>query len=362
MPAEIPGPSYRALAIGDFVLGNADLATAARIAGIPESDILDVLRARTEVTATEPGTGTPLLSIVIPVFNNATTLRELHRRLTKVLVPIGPGEIVLVDDGSSDTSAEIARELCGLDPAVRLIRLSRNFGQQAALTAGLDAARGSAVVLMDADLQDPPEMIPELVSQWRAGNDVVYMVRENRKERWFKRWCYAAFYRLFRYLAEVDVPLDSGEFSLLDRRVVTVLRSMPERSRFLRGLRSWSGFRQTSVPYDRPPRPSGESQYTWRRLLRLAADGLISFTDLPLRLTAALGITTALSGLVMLLFVLIIRLTALPLPVGWASSLAVILLLGGVQLTAVGMVGTYTARIYAEVKKRPLYVVMEQVG
>src|ERR1044071_6481305 len=212
----------------------------------------------------------PELSVVIPVFNNALTLRELHTRLTRVLAEIGPAEIIFVDDGSSDDSAEVVAELGKNDPAVRLIRLSRNFGQQAALTAGLDYSRGRAVVMMAADLQDPPERIADLVERWRQGCEVVYMVRANRKEGLLKRWSYGAFYRFFRLVADVDMPMHSGDFSLIDRQVVTTLKRMPERTRFLRGLPTWSGFRQASLTYDRPLRPSGESQYTVRRLVRLA--------------------------------------------------------------------------------------------
>ena len=356
--------TYRALAIGGYVLGRSDLSTAAAVSGVPPGVLAEAARAE----AGSPGERTggdqerPLLSIVVPVFNNATTLRELHRRLTDVLVPLGRFELVFVDDGSSDGSAEVLRELNAADPRTRVLRLSRNFGQQAALTAGLNVATGRGAVMMDADLQDPPEVIPDLVERWRAGNEVVYLVRRKRKENPAKRLAYSLFYRTFRYLAEVDVPLDSGEFSLLDRKVVDVLNGMPERSRFLRGLRSWSGFRQTAVEYDRPARPSGDSQYTWRRLVRLAADGLIGFSSGPLRLAAVLGLVTAVAGLVMLAVVLVIRVSAPNLPVGWTSSLAVMLLLGGTQLCTIGMVGAYIARIYAEVKNRPLYIVMERLG
>lgn len=354
---------YRSLAIGDYMLGRTDLRTAADLAGISISDLIEAVRARA-LTLDCHGTesGMPMLSIVVPVFNNATTLRELHARLNEVLISIGTFEILFVDDGSSDGSVDIIRELCEMDRAVRLIRLSRNFGQQVALTAGLDASRGSAVVMMDADLQDPPELIVDLVARWRAGYEVVYAVRKKRKENAPKRCAYALFYRIFRYLAEVDIPLDAGDFSLVDHKVVTVLRDMRECSRFLRGLRSWSGFRQTSVAYDRPPRPSGKSQYTLRRLLRLAADGLLGFSSAPLRLTALLGITTAVLGTVMLVIVLLTRLSTPSLPLGWASNLSVILLLDGIQLTTIGMVGAYVARIYAEVKNRPLYIVMERLG
>lgn len=351
--------------MGDYILGRVDLFTAAQVSGMPREEILTAVRKSVDRLADEDGAPAaaedPLLSVVVPVFNNETTLRELHHRLTHALVSLGTFEIVLVDDGSSDGSAAVARELCDSDSAVRFVRLSRNFGQQAALTAGIDSSRGSAVVMMDADLQDPPEMIPDLVRAWRAGNEVVCTVRQNRKESLLKRGAYSLFYRVFRYLAEVDMPLDSGEFSLLDRKVVDTLRSMPERSRFLRGMRSWSGFRQTSVPYDRPPRLAGSSQYTLRRLVRLAVDGLLGFSSAPLRLVSFAGVVTALLGIVLLGTVVVLRLSTPDLPIGWTSTLAGLLLVGGVQLMTVGVVGAYVARIYTEVKDRPLYVAMERV-
>ncbi|CAL9327129.1 glycosyltransferase family 2 protein [Streptomyces sp. SudanB182_2057] len=357
---------YRALALGDYVLGRTALYTAVRATGLSADDIVRLVRARADVpdheTSDGPDGAVPLLSVVVPVFNNATTLPELQLRLRRALAPIGTFEVVYVDDGSADGSVDVIRALHREDRTVRLLRLSRNFGQQAALSAGLDLARGSAVVMLDADLQDPPELIGDLVERWRAGHDVVCMVRRNRKEGPLKRLAYGLFYRVFRYLADIEVPLASGDFSLLDRKVVDVLRGMPERSRFLRGLRSWSGFRQTSIEYDRPLRPSGESQYTLRRLTKLAADGLLGFSSVPLRLVSSLGIATAAAGAVTLVLVLLARLSTLPLPVGWASLISVVLLAGGAQLTTIGMVGAYIARIYTEVKKRPLYVVMERLG
>ena len=357
---------YRALALGDYVLGRTDLAIAERASGIPADAIVRMVRTVADVppdgAPADRGPEAPLLSVVVPVFNNATTLRELHLRLRRALTPIGTFEILFVDDGSTDGSVDVIRELHREDRAVRLLGLSRNFGQQAALSAGLDVARGAAVIMLDADLQDPPELIGDLVERWQSGHEVVYMVRRNRKEGLLKRLSYAVFYRVFRYLADVEMPLASGDFSLLDRKVVTVLRAMPERSRFLRGLRSWSGFRQASIEYDRAPRPSGESQYTLRRLTRLAADGLLGFSSIPLRLVSSLGIGTACAGAVMLLLVLLARLSTLSLPVGWASTISVVLLAGGAQLTTIGVVGAYVARIYNEVKQRPLYIVMERLG
>jgi dolichol-phosphate mannosyltransferase len=348
---------YRSLAVGDYLLGRTDLGTAARLAEMTTTELTSLVS-----TAAAGSVGQPMLSVVVPVFNNETTLVELHRRVREVAAPLGTFELILVDDGSADDSAEVARAICDGDPAVRFIRLSRNFGQQAALSAGLDAARGSAVVMMDADLQDPPELIAELVRRWRDGNDVVCALRRNRKESLGKRAAYALYYRALHYLAEIDITLDSGEFSLLDRKVVEIIRAMPERGRLLRGMRSWSGFRQSAVAYDRPARESGRSQYTLRRLVRLAIDGLVGFSSVPLQLVSALGMITALLGLVLFAVIVGIRLTSPDLPIGWTSTLGGILLVGGVQLITIGMVGAYVSRIYTEVRNRPLYVVMERVG
>ncbi|MDJ1134982.1 glycosyltransferase family 2 protein [Streptomyces iconiensis] len=365
---ESPDALRRSLVIGNYALGLSDLSTAEQLSGIPGPEIIRVLReGAVRNGVQERGhhapeeAGAPLLSVVVPVFNNATTLGELCARLRAELAKLGTFEIVFVDDGSSDGSAELLYGLAEAHPAaVRLLRLSRNFGQQAAISAGLDASRGSAVVIMDADLQDPPELIAEMVRQWRAGNDAVCTVRRNRKEGVVKRACYSVFYRCFRYLAEMDVPLDSGEFSLLDRKVVDTLCAMPERSRFLRGLRSWSGFRQTSIAYDRPARPSGESQYTVRRLFRLATDGLLAFSSVPLRISSLLGLLSSALGMALLCVIVVARLTTASLPLGWTSNLAVLLLVSGAQLATVGMLGAYVSRIYAEVKNRPLYIVMDR--
>lgn len=347
----------RSAAVGDYILGRLDLATAAETAELSPDGLREAVCER---AADRPDSGTaPELTIVVPVYNNAGTLHELHRRLTAVLDSAGCAEVVYVDDGSRDSSVEVLAELHARDQRVRVLRLSRNFGQQAALTAGLDVAAGRAVVMMDADLQDPPEVLPKLMECWRAGFEVVYAVRARRQEGRLKRACYRGFYRVYRYLAETDVPLDSGDFCLLDRRVVEVLRQMPERTRFLRGMRSWTGFRQTGVPYDRNVRGAGESQYSVRRLLRLAADGLVSFSNVPLRLAAFIGLLSSLLGLVLLFFVAVVVAVDASVPTGWASTLSVPLLIGGVQLTMLGVVGAYVARIYAEVKKRPMYVVQD---
>jgi dolichol-phosphate mannosyltransferase len=302
------------------------------------------------------------LSVVIPVLDEEDNLPELHRALTEVLSGLGTYEIVFVDDGSEDSSAEIVLDLAERDPSVKLVRFSRNFGHQAALSAGLDHAAGQAVVFMDADLQDPPQLLVELVEQWQAGGEVVYAIRTKRQAPPLKRAAYFLFYRLFQRLAEMDVPLDSGAFCLMDRRVADAIRSLPERNRFLPGLRSWVGFRQVGVPYDRPERRAGEAKYTTRRLVKLALDGLLSFSSFPLRLASYLGFFTSALGVLYTLFAVFARLFVGELPAGWTSTIAILLTVSGVQLIMTGVLGEYLARTYEETKGRPLYVVRDAHG
>ena len=301
-----------------------------------------------------------MLSVVIPVYNEEETLRELHRRLTAALPP--DREIVLIDDGSTDGSWATLTELAATDPSLRLRRLSRNFGHQAAITAGLDAARGDAVVVMDADLQDPPEVIPELVARWREGFDVVYAVRASRSgESRFKLLTSKLFYRTLRWMAGSDIPADAGDFRLMSRRVVDALAAMPERARFLRGMTSWVGFRQTGVEYRRNPRYAGESKFPLRKMLRFAADGITSFSTVPVQIVTWLGFSLVAFCFVVLGWVIYTRFFTDQSAPGWASLLAVVLLLGGVQLLSLGIIGQYVARIFDEAKQRPLYFVEESV-
>ena len=304
--------------------------------------------------------GEPLLSVVIPIYNEQATLSELYRRLMHVLsenLAELAYEIVFVNDGSTDGSIQILSELHADDPAVKVVNLSRNFGHQAALTAGLDYAKGDAVICMDGDVQDPPEIIPTLVARWRDGNDVVYAVRKLRKEGFIKRGCYAAFYRLLRRLSMVSVPLDAGDFALMDRRVVDCLKALPERSRFIRGLRTWVGFRQTGVEYEREKRFAGVPKYTWSKLVHLAVNGLLSFSALPLRMATAVGFMISfcsLLGIIVALYLKLFTDQAIP---GWTATVIPILVLGGIQLLSIGILGEYIAQIFDEVKQRPLYLV-----
>ena len=303
-------------------------------------------------------------SFVIPVFNERETLPELHRRLSDVIGQLdGEAELLFVDDCSWDGSYDLLTELGSRDPRVRVIRFARNFGHQVAITAGLDHAAGDAVIVMDADLQDPPEVVPDLVARWQEGYEVVYAVRERRSgESWFKRATAAWFYRILRRIAHVDMPLDAGDFRLVDRRAVDVFRSMRERARYVRGMFSWVGFRQIGVPYARSERFAGEPKYSYRKSLTLAVDGLVSFSNAPLR--AALVAGFAFSALAFLLgvFALVAKLAGAFVVPGWASILVVVSFLGGVQLTLMGMLGLYVGRIYEEVKERPIYVVRETIG
>ena len=301
-----------------------------------------------------------MLSVVIPVFNEEETLAELYRRLARAVTADDVWEIVFVDDGSSDGSWELMCGLAAPDTRVRLIRLSRNFGHQAAITAGLNAARGDAVVVIDADLQDPPELISELVSRWRDGYDVVYAVRTARAgESRARLLSISVFYGLLRRIAGNDIPENAGDFRLMSRAVIDALASMPERARFLRGMTSWVGFRQTAVEYRRDPRFAGASKYPPRKLLRLALDGITSFSTVPIKLVTWLGFALVVFCLGVLGWTLYTRFFTNAAPQGWTSLLVVVLLLGGVQLLSLGILGQYIARIFDEVKQRPLYLVSE---
>lgn len=301
-----------------------------------------------------------MLSVVVPVFNEEDTLRELHARLSAALPPVEDWEIVLVDDGSTDGSWSVMRELATADPRLRLVRLSRNFGHQPAITAGLQAARGDAVVVIDGDLQDPPELIPQLVSRWRDGYDVVYAVRVQRDgENAVRLTAISFFYRLLRRLSRDDIPANAGDFRLVSRRVVDALATMPERARFLRGMTSWVGFTQTGVEYKRDARYAGTSKYPPRKLVRLALDGIVSFSSVPIKLVSWLGFALVMFCGVVLSWTLYTRFFTHSAPQGWTSLLVVVLLLGGVQLLSLGIIGEYVARIFDEVKQRPLYFVAE---
>jgi len=305
------------------------------------------------------------VTFIVPFLNERENLPELYRRLRQVMdAEPEEWEILFVDDGSTDDSARWVAETAQKDSRVKLLRLSRNFGHQVAITAGMDHAAGDAAVIMDADLQDPPEVVPRLLEKWREGCEVVYAVRSRRHgESWAKKVLAAAFYRLFRRMASVDVPLDAGDFRLLDRKVVEALRQVREQHRFVRGLTSWVGFRQCAVEYERQPRHAGRTKYPVWKSLNLAWDAITSFSGAPLRWMTGMGILVSLGGLGLAGKIIWSRIfrpeTMQP---GWASVMAVVLFLGGVQLICLGLLGQYLSRVFEETKKRPLYFIRERVG
>jgi dolichol-phosphate mannosyltransferase len=307
----------------------------------------------------------PQYSFIVPVFNEEATLAELYRRMSALMARLdGPAELILVNDGSRDRSLDFMRELHARDSRVCYLSLARNFGQQTAVTAGLNFARGQAVVVLDADLQDPPELVSSLIEQWRQGYDVVYAQRIHRqRESWFKRLTAYLFYRLLNQLADVEIPTDTGDFCLMDRRVVDLLNAMPERNRYIRGLRSWIGFRQTAVRFERDPRYAGEVKYTFRKSLALAVNGLVSFSKVPLRISTYVGLIAAAIAVLMAFLVLYWRLFHPQSPLtGYATIAAAMFFLGAVQLFSIGILGEYIGRIYEEVKNRPLYTLAEVAG
>lgn len=300
-----------------------------------------------------------LLSVVVPCFNEAPVLPTTHERLTGVLTTVGmPWEILYVDDGSHDRTAELLMAFAAEDERVKVISLSRNFGHQLAVTAGLNHAAGAAVVLIDADLQDPPEVIATMLDRWREGYDVAYGLRTQRAgESRFKRWTARLFYRLINRLSDVPIPLDVGDFRLLSRRAVDAFNAMPECDRFIRGMVAWVGFRQVAVPYSRDRRHAGESKYPLRRMLRFAWDGIVSFSDAPARFATTVGFVVLAIAAVVATQVFVAYFFARdPVP-GWTSTFLAILFLGGMQSLCIGILGEYIARIYREVKRRPLYLV-----
>ena len=306
------------------------------------------------------------ISIIAPVYNEEQVLPELYRRIHAVMEGTGESwEMVLVNDGSRDGSARVIAELHEQDPRVKGLSFSRNFGFQEAVTAGLDHVSGDAVVLTDADLQDPPEVIPEMIAKWREGFDVVYGVRSERAgETWIKKATAAGFYRLIRRITNVDIPIDTGDFRLMDRKVVEVITGMREQNRFLRGMIPWVGFRQTGVHYERHARYAGESNFrSLRKMFNFALDGIISFSYLPLRLATYLGFIIAVLSALSIFLVVIVRLFAPHSPlVGQGTTLVVVLFLGSIQLISLGILGEYLRRIYDQVKGRPLYVVQQTWG
>ncbi|MEK7311888.1 MAG: glycosyltransferase family 2 protein [Chloroflexota bacterium] len=306
----------------------------------------------------------PAYSIVVPIFNEEETIPEIYRRMAAVLDGLdGPSELILVNDGSRDNSLNLMRDLAVRDSRVKVISFSRNFGHQMAITAGIDHAAGNAVVVIDADLQDPPEAIPDLINAWKGGAELVYAVRAERKgETFFKKLTASLFYRLISSMADLKIPLDSGDFRLMDRKVVEALKQVREHHRFMRGLSVWVGFKQAGVPYVRQERYAGTTKYPLKKMIRFATDGITSFSYVPLQLATTAGFVFAGLALVAIPIVAVLRLAGSDFFFGQATTLISVLFLGGVQLIFLGILGEYLGRIYDEVKKRPLYLISEKIG
>lgn len=306
----------------------------------------------------------PTYTVIAPVKNEEELLAEFHRRTTATMEALGePFEIIVVNDGSTDRSLEIMRELNARDPRFKVVNLSRNFGAEPAFSAGLDYASGDAIILIDADLQDPPEVIPELIAEWRKGFEVVYAIRSEREgETWFKTATASFFYRLMDRITSVNVPLDAGTFRLMDRAVVDTLVRMREQNRSMRMLSVWVGFRQTGVSYKRAARSAGTTKYPLKKMLRLTLDNITSFSYLPLQIATYMGFFIALVSVIGIIATIVSRLSGSLAFEGQATTLVSVLFLGGIQLIFLGIIGEYLGRIYDEVRRRPLYIVSEALG
>lgn len=304
-----------------------------------------------------------LLSVVVPLYNEESVIEAMYERLVGALEAIAMRfEVVMVNDGSDDRTLEMARAICDQDPRIKLLSFSRNFGHQIAITAGMDRARGDAVVVIDADLQDPPEVIGDMVAKWREGYQVVYGVREHREgETWFKLVTAKLFYRFLRAVTTQHIPVDTGDFRLVDRAALAEFLRMRERARFVRGMVSWVGFKQGEVPYVRHERHAGETKYPLRKMLSFALDGILSFSQLPLKLASALGVVASAVAFLTIIYGLIVKVffpdQVIP---GWSSVFTAVLFVGGIQLICLGVVGEYVGRIYEEIKGRPLYIIQEE--
>lgn len=307
----------------------------------------------------------PLLSVVIPCYNEEEVIGETMKRLQAFCSELSDlnVELIFIDDGSKDRTLLLLKEYAAQNNKIRIIVFSRNFGHQIAVTAGIDAAHGDAIVVIDADLQDPPEVIHRMIEKWREGFDVVYGTRTDRPgESPFKLATARGFYRLLNKLSDVPIPLDTGDFRLMSRHITDALKAMPERDRFVRGMVSWAGFKQVSLPYSRSKRFAGESKYPLRKMLRFATDGILSFSTKPLQISVAFGMISAFLALTGILYALYLRIFTNIWVEGWTALMIAVLFIGGVQLISIGIVGEYIGRIYNEVKNRPLYLVKEYCG
>lgn len=305
-----------------------------------------------------------LISIVVPMYFEEEVAQECYNRLKKVMDDFNINyEFVFVNDGSTDKTMDILKEIAAKDHRSKVINFARNFGHQNAVTAGIDHAIGDAIVIIDADLQDPPELIPELINKWKQGYEVVYAKRKTRKgETFFKLLTAKTFYRFLNYMADIEIPKDTGDFRIIDRKVANVFRNMTERNRFIRGMMSWIGFRQTYIEYERDERFAGETKYPLKKMLKFASDGIIAFSSKPLRLVMSLGFFSVLISIGLLLYSIIVKLIGYHIEAGWASLMVAISFFSGIQLLGLGIIGQYIARIYDESKNRPIYIVNETLN
>jgi dolichol-phosphate mannosyltransferase len=300
----------------------------------------------------------PYYSIVLPVYNEEDNVGEVHKRVTKVLKSLKKDfELIFINDGSFDKTLKKLKKLQSTRPYIKIINFSRNYGHQAAVTAGMDYSSGEYIAVLDADLQDPPEVLPMFFAKLDEGYDVVYAIRRNRKEGILKKAAYSIFYRILRTISNIDIPLDTGDFCVMSKRVVTTMRKMPERNRFVRGIRSWVGFRQVGIEYERHERHGGQSKYTFHKLIKLAVDGMLSFSYIPLRIMTFGGMFAFLASIVGVFVTLYLRLFTKTFVPGFATTIILLMFTGGIIILGLGIIGEYIARIYDEVKQRPPYIV-----
>lgn len=305
-----------------------------------------------------------LISVVVPMYFEEEVAQECYNRLKSVMLQNNINyEFVFVNDGSTDRTMEILSEIAVNDHRTKIVNFSRNFGHQTAVTAGIDCAKGDAIVIIDADLQDPPEVIPELIAKWEEGYEVVYAKRKQRKgETWFKLLTAKYFYKFLNYMSDIDIPKDTGDFRIIDRKVADVFNKMTERNRFIRGMMSWVGFRQTYVEYERDERFAGETKYPLKKMIKFASDGIIAFSTKPLRIVMSLGLLSVLISIIVLLYTITVKIIGTGTQTGWASIMVAITFFSGIQLLGLGIVGQYIARIYDESKNRPIYIVKETIN
>ncbi|HDX9639357.1 MULTISPECIES: glycosyltransferase family 2 protein [Bacillus] len=305
-----------------------------------------------------------LISVVVPMYFEEEVAQECYNRLKSVMLQNDINyEFVFVNDGSTDRTMEILSEIAANDYRTKIVNFARNFGHQVAVTAGIAAAKGDAIVIIDADLQDPPEVIPELIAKWEEGYEVVYAKRKQRKgETWFKLLTAKYFYKFLNYMSDIDIPKDTGDFRIIDRKVADVFNQMTERNRFIRGMMSWVGFRQTYVEYERDERFAGETKYPLKKMIKFASDGIIAFSTKPLRIVMTLGLLSVLVSIIVLLYTITVKIIGSGTQTGWASIMVAITFFSGIQLLGLGIVGQYIARIYDESKNRPIYIVKETIN